>query len=99
MAVTAVPSVSPSSSTASPVVANVSNTVGLVPGSAAGAFGYREELRGQRGRLLRLSLASVLGGITGAILLLTLPAAAFKTIVPVFIVIALVLIVLQPRLS
>jgi uncharacterized protein len=83
----------------SPVVANVSNTVGLVPGSAAGAFGYREELRGQRSRLLRLSVASVVGGITGAILLLTLPAAAFKTIVPAFIVIALILIVLQPRLS
>ena len=53
----------------SPVVANVSNTVGLVPGSAAGAFGYREELRGQRARLLRLSAASLSGGITGAILL------------------------------
>ena len=83
----------------SPVVANVSNTVGLVPGSAAGAFGYREELRGQRARLLRLSAASVSGGIAGAILLLVLPASAFKAIVPAFIAIALVLIVLQPRLS
>jgi hypothetical protein len=83
----------------SPVVANVSNTVGLVPGSAAGAFGYREELRGQRTRLLRLSAASVSGGIAGAILLLVLPASAFKAIVPAFIAIALVLIVLQPRLS
>ncbi len=83
----------------SPVVANVSNTVGLVPGSAAGAIGYREELRGQRARLLRLSAASVSGGIAGAILLLVLPASAFKEIVPAFIAIALVLIVLQPRLS
>jgi uncharacterized membrane protein YfcA len=83
----------------SPVVANVSNTVGLVPGSAAGAIGYREELRGQRARLLRLSAASLTGGIAGAILLLVLPASAFKEIVPAFIAIALVLIVLQPRLS
>ncbi len=83
----------------SPVVANVSNTVGLVPGSASGAFGYREELRGQRARLLRLSAASVTGGVAGAILLLVLPASAFKAIVPAFIAIALVLIVLQPRLS
>ncbi len=83
----------------SPIVANVSNTVGLVPGSAAGALGYREELRGQRARLLRLSAASVSGGIAGAILLLVLPASAFKEIVPGFIAIALVLIVLQPRLS
>jgi uncharacterized membrane protein YfcA len=83
----------------SPVVANVSNTVGLVPGSAAGAFGYRQELRGQRARLLRLSAASLSGGIAGAVLLLVLPASAFKAIVPAFIAIALVLIVLQPRLS
>jgi uncharacterized membrane protein YfcA len=82
-----------------PVVANVSNTVGLVPGSAAGAFGYRRELEGQRARTLRLSTASVSGGVVGGVLLLTLPASAFKEIVPAFIVIALVLIVLQPRIS
>ncbi len=82
-----------------PVTANVSNTVGLVPGSVAGAIGYREELRGQRRRAIPLATASVLGGIAGAVLLLSLPASAFKTIVPAFIAIALVLIVLQPRLS
>src|SRR5208283_2293137 len=82
-----------------PVTANVSNTVGLVPGSVSGAFGYRRELVGQRSRLVRLGTTSVLGGITGAVLLLVLPAAAFKAIVPVFIAIALVLTVLQPRLN
>jgi uncharacterized membrane protein YfcA len=82
-----------------PVVANVSNTVGLVPGSATGAFGYRRELAGQRRRVLALSVASVTGGITGAVLLLSLPASAFKAIVPLFIALALVLIVMQPRLS
>ena len=82
-----------------PVVANVSNTVGLVPGSASGALGYRRELASQRDRLMPLGVASLLGGITGAVLLLSLPASAFKAIVPVFIAIALVLIILQPRLS
>jgi len=82
-----------------PVVANVSNTVGLVPGSVSGAIGYREELAGQRQRVLRLGVASLLGGITGAVLLLTLPESAFEAIVPVLIAIALVLVVLQPRLS
>ena len=43
-----------------PVTANVSNTVGLVPGSLSGAVGYRRELAGQRSRLLRLASASVL---------------------------------------
>lgn len=82
-----------------PVVANVSNTVGLVPGSAAGAYGYRHELKGQRDRLLRLGSASLIGAVTGGALLLGLPAQAFKVIVPVLIVVALVLVVAQPRLN
>ena len=82
-----------------PVVANVSNTVGLVPGSISGAIGYRQELAGQRARIARLGSASLLGGIAGAVLLLTLPSSAFEAIVPVLIVIALLLVVFQPRLS
>ena len=81
-----------------PVTANVSNSIGLVPGSASGALGYRRELAGQRSRSLRLALFSFLGGTTGAVLLLTLPASAFKAIVPGFIAVALVLIVIQPWL-
>jgi uncharacterized membrane protein YfcA len=82
-----------------PVTANVSNSVGLVPGSVSGAIGYRRELSGQRSRAIRLGVASSLGAITGAVLLLALPAAAFTAIVPVFIGLALVLIVAQPRLN
>jgi uncharacterized membrane protein YfcA len=82
-----------------PVVANVSNTIGLVPGSVAGAYGYRNELTGERRRLFTLAGLSALGGVAGAILLLVLPPGAFKAIVPVFILAALVLIVLQPRLN
>ncbi len=82
-----------------PVTANVSNTVGLVPGSATGAFGYRRELDGQRRRLSYLACASMSGGVIGAVLLLSLPASAFKAIVPAFIAIALALILLQPRIS
>lgn len=83
----------------SPVTANVSNTIGLVPGAVAGAIGYRRELSGQRTRMLRFGLASLLGGITGAVLLLVLPQSAFEAIVPVFIAIAMVSIVLQQRLD
>jgi uncharacterized membrane protein YfcA len=82
-----------------PVTANVSNTLGLVPGSLTGALGYRRELAGQRHRLLRLGAVGLLGGATGAILLVTLPSEAFHAIVPVLIALALVLVVLQPRLS
>lgn len=82
-----------------PVTANVSNTIGLVPGSVSGAIGYRRELVGQRARVLRLCVASLIGGTAGAVLLLVLPAGAFEAIVPALIVLGLVLVVLQPRIS
>ncbi len=82
-----------------PVVANVSNNVGLVPGNLSGAYGYRRELAGQRSRLIRLGMAAVLGGLTGAILLLSLPASAFTLIVPALILIACVLVLIQPRIG
>jgi uncharacterized protein len=81
-----------------PVTANVSNTIGLVPGVASGVWGYRRELEGQRGRAIRLGSASVIGGAMGAVLLLSLPDAAFSAIVPALIIIGL-LVVLQPRIS
>ncbi|MFL6131196.1 MAG: sulfite exporter TauE/SafE family protein [Nocardioidaceae bacterium] len=82
-----------------PVTANVSNTVGLVPGSLSGAVGYRRELAGQRSRLLRLGSASVLGGIAGAVLLLVLPSSAFDAIVPVLIGIGVLLVVTGPAIQ
>jgi uncharacterized membrane protein YfcA len=82
-----------------PVTANVSNTIGLVPGVGSGVLGYRRELRGQRARAVRLGSASVAGGVLGAVLLLSLPEGAFSAIVPALIVIGLLLVVLQPRIS
>jgi uncharacterized membrane protein YfcA len=82
-----------------PVLANVSNNVGLVPGGFSGAHGYRAELAGQRRRVIRLGSASVCGGLVGALLLLVLPAGAFKEIVPALIGVALVMVVFQPRLA
>ncbi|WP_370248561.1 sulfite exporter TauE/SafE family protein [Nocardioides sp.] len=82
-----------------PVVANVSNNIGLVPGAVTGALGYRRELRGQGALVRRLLPASVLGGLLGAVLLLTLPPGAFEAIVPVLVLLGLLLVVLQPRLS
>ena len=81
-----------------PVLANVSNTIGLVPGSVSGAVGYRRELRGQGRRVIMVGIGSLVGGITGAVLLLQLPASAFEDIVPAFIALALVLIVTQRQL-
>ncbi|MGY1738867.1 sulfite exporter TauE/SafE family protein [Geodermatophilus sp. SYSU D00684] len=82
-----------------PVTASVSNTLGLVPGNVSGAVGYRRELAGQRGLVLRLLPASALGALTGAVLLLHLPAAAFEAVVPVLVGLAVVLVAVQPLLT
>ncbi|MEU9834323.1 sulfite exporter TauE/SafE family protein [Streptosporangium sp. NPDC048047] len=82
-----------------PIVANVSNNIGLVPGTLTGALGYRAELEGQRGRLVRLGVASTLGALAGSVLLLFLPAETFDVVVPVLIGLACVLVVFQPRLN
>jgi uncharacterized membrane protein YfcA len=82
-----------------PVVANVSNNIGLVPGNVSSVFGYREELAGQRGRLVRLGVASCAGALAGACALLALPPGVFQVVVPALIIIACVLVVLQPWLS
>lgn len=82
-----------------PLTANVSNGLGLVPGSLFGAIGYRDELAGQARRVRKLGVASTVGAVIGAVLLLVLPADAFSAVVPILIVIALVLVVLQPWLA
>lgn len=82
-----------------PVLANVSNNIGLVPGSLSGVHGYRRELQGQRQRLLRLAPASAVGALLGAALLLVLPSSVFERVVVVLIAVALVLVVVQPRLA
>lgn len=80
------------------VLANVSNTVGLAPGSVSGAVGYRHELVGQRHRVLVLLPAAFLGGLAGAVLLLAVPGA-FRDVVPALILLAVALVLAQPWLA
>jgi uncharacterized protein len=82
-----------------PLVANVSNTVGLVAGGITGIHGYRRELVGQGGVLRALMPASLLGAVTGAVLLLWLPESAFDAIVPALIAVSVLLVLLGPRLQ
>ena len=83
----------------SPLVANMTNNMGVLPGALSAVYAYRRELKTQWSRVVRLAALSLVGGFVGAILLLELPAAAFKKIVPVLIAAALVLIIFQPRLQ
>jgi uncharacterized protein len=80
----------------SPVTANVTNCVGLVPGGVAGSFGYRRELRGQWRRCGFLAIGTTLGAVLGGILLLELPDAVFDAIVPALILLAVALMALRP---
>ncbi|MGH9300672.1 MAG: sulfite exporter TauE/SafE family protein [Acidimicrobiales bacterium] len=81
------------------LLANMSNTVGLVPGSVSGAIGYRRELAGMKPYLIKLGLAGIAGGITGSIVLFVLPGHVFRRVVPVLIIFACALLAAQPWLS
>ena len=82
-----------------PVVANMSNTVGLIFGNVSGVVGYRRELAGQRARAIELSIPTAVGALGGAILLLALPQGVFHHIVPWLVLFAVALVLAQPRLS
>lgn len=82
-----------------PIVANVSNNIGLVGGGLSGSWGYRKELTQNKELLRKLLPASLVGGLAGALLLLALPADAFKTIVPVLIAAGLVMVACGPAVQ
>jgi uncharacterized membrane protein YfcA len=82
-----------------PVTSTMSNAVGLVAGSVSGTWGYRHELRGQWQRLRWQMIASLLGAVLGSWLLLHLPEKVFTAVVPVLLVLALVLVIVGPRIQ
>ncbi|GAC1328800.1 MAG: hypothetical protein NVSMB17_04600 [Candidatus Dormibacteria bacterium] len=83
----------------SPLQANVSNSIGLVPGSLAGAWGYRAQLRGHLARALRLSAIAAAGALVGAVLLLRLPGRVFEVVVPALVAASSALVLAQPWIS
>lgn len=83
----------------SPLVANMSNNLGVLPGAITGAYAYRRELKPQWPRVRRLASFSLVGGLAGALLLLNLPPTAFKKIVPVLVLLAITLVIIQPWLK
>jgi uncharacterized membrane protein YfcA len=82
-----------------PVVANVSNSIGLAPGNLSAALASRPDLAGQRTRVLRYGVASLIGSIIGALLLLWLPSSAFDAIVPALIGLGCLLVIIGPWLT
>jgi uncharacterized membrane protein YfcA len=81
----------------SPVAANVANTISLVLNGVGSVWGSLPELKGQRGRLMRLLPVGVVGGATGAALLLSIPAEGFEKAVPILLAASAVAIALPQR--
>ncbi|MGY1631932.1 sulfite exporter TauE/SafE family protein [Geodermatophilus sp. SYSU D01186] len=81
------------------VAANVTNSIAQWPGYLGGMLGFRREYAGQRGRLLRFGLVALLGGTAGSVLLLTTPTEAFDVVVPVLVLLASLLLAVQPLLT
>lgn len=82
-----------------PVTASMSNAMGLIAGNLTGSWSYRSELGGVKHTLKKLIPCSLLGGVIGAALLLTLPEEVFGVAAPVLIVVALLFVIFQPRLQ
>jgi uncharacterized membrane protein YfcA len=82
-----------------PIAANVTNSVAQWPGYLGGVAGFRAEYAGQRRRLIRFGAVAVLGGMTGSVLLLTTPSEAFHVVVPVLVLLASLLLAVQPLLT
>ena len=82
-----------------PIAANVTNSIAQWPSYLGGVAGFRSEYAGQRGRLLRFGLVALLGGTAGSILLLTTPSEAFDVVVPVLVLLASLLLAVQPLVT
>lgn len=80
-------------------IANATSTVALVPGSLAGAWGYRREMRAARSWTLLLLGPSLIGGVVGSLLLTRLEAKFFSVLVPWLILTAALLFLVQPAVS
>jgi uncharacterized membrane protein YfcA len=81
------------------LAANVTNSVALWPGYVGGVAGFRDELVGERARLIKLSSVTVVGAVVGCVLLLSTPEGAFDIVVPFLVLLASLLVALQPRVS
>jgi len=82
-----------------PLSANVTSTVGLIPGAAGGAIGYADLLGEQRRRVLRLAIPTLFGAVAGTALLLITASDTFEAIVPALVAGSCLLLLFQPRLT
>lgn len=82
-----------------PVVANVTNTVALVPGTIGGMWAQRGDFASQRTRLMKLLPVSIIGGVAGGLLILNTSEDAFRSLIPYLILMATVLLAAQLQIK
>lgn len=82
-----------------PVVANVTNTVALVPGTIGGMWAQRDEFQSQRSRMVKLLPVGIVGGVVGGLLILNTNENTFKVIIPYLILVATLLLAVQVRIK
>jgi len=82
-----------------PVMANVTNDIGIAPGNLSGVMGLRGELAGQRQLLYRLVPRAMVGSVVGAAALLLAPGSAFAWVAPPLLLLASGLTLAQPALA
>ncbi|MBV3436100.1 sulfite exporter TauE/SafE family protein [Bifidobacterium longum] len=80
-----------------PVLANASNTVGVVGTGIGGVMGARKELKGQAVRSITYVVIGAFGGVAGAFLLLKLDPSVFEFAAPVLILLSSLIIAINPR--
>src|SRR4051812_23352016 len=81
------------------LAANVTNQIAVLPGYVGGTVAYREELRGQRQRVVGLAVTSAIGAVVGALLLVISSQRLFELLAPVLVLVAVGLLAAQPRLA
>ncbi len=82
-----------------PVSANITSLIGLIPGYIGGAFAYRREILRERRRMPVLAIATVLGAVAGAVILLSTPGRLFQLVIPYLVLFSSLLLLVQPWLS
>ncbi len=82
-----------------PVVANATGTVALLPGYAAGAWGFKDDMQAPPGLSMKaVVVLALIGGAAGAALLLVTPDATFRKIVPWLLLAATAMFAFGPQL-
>ena len=79
----------------SSITANATSTVAITPGSVMSSWAYRRHLAENRSRVWTLALPSLLGGVSGAVLLFHTPETVFRFVVPYLILLACGLLMLN----